>query len=50
MCQREEGGNDIRGEKGGPRRWEPVAGEPDGDSSPVVRFYIDGMVAKHEWR
>jgi hypothetical protein len=27
---------------------EPVAGEPDGGSSPVVRFLVDGVVAKHE--
>jgi hypothetical protein len=27
---------------------EPVAGEPDGSSSPVVRFWVDGVVAKHE--
>jgi hypothetical protein len=27
---------------------EPVAGEPDGGSSPVVRFWVDGVVAKHE--
>jgi hypothetical protein len=27
---------------------EPIAGEPDGGSSPVVRFWVDGVVAKHE--
>jgi hypothetical protein len=27
---------------------EPVASDPDGGSSPVVRFWVDGVVAKHE--
>jgi hypothetical protein len=27
---------------------EPVAGEPDSGSSPVVRFWVDGVVAEHE--
>jgi hypothetical protein len=27
---------------------ELVAGELDGGSSPVVRFWVDGVVAKHE--
>ena len=44
-----------RGEtaSGGSRRavrggGELVAGEPDGGSSPVVRFWVDGVVAKHK--
>jgi hypothetical protein len=27
---------------------EPVTGEPDDGSSPVVRFWVDGVMAKHE--
>jgi hypothetical protein len=30
-----------------PRRGEPVAGEPDDGSSPMVWFCVNGMVAKH---
>jgi hypothetical protein len=37
-----EGGRSVH--SGG----EPVAGEPNGGSSPVVRFWVDGVVAKHE--
>ena len=48
---REGRGDGVRG--GGRRAvrsgGEPVAGEPDGGSSPVVRFWVDGVVAKHEW-
>jgi hypothetical protein len=29
-------------------RGEPVAGEPNDGSSPVVLFWVDGVVAKHE--
>jgi hypothetical protein len=46
--QREEGGNGVRGRRVvSPRRGEPVAGEPNGGSSPMVWFCVDGMVAKH---
>jgi hypothetical protein len=46
---REGGGDGIRGRRRAVRSGgEPVVGEPDGGSSPVVRFWVDGVVAKHE--
>jgi hypothetical protein len=46
--QRGKGETASGGEEGGPRGGEPIAGEPNGGSSSVARFYVDGMVAKHE--
>jgi hypothetical protein len=43
--ERQRQGGRRRAVRGG---GEPVAGEPDGGSSPVVRFWVDGVVAKHE--
>jgi hypothetical protein len=47
---REGRGDGVRGGGGGGGRGggEPVASEPDDGSSPMVRFWVDGVVAKHE--